>query len=140
MVCQSRKMDRGKKKMSGGEMNKDSEIKRGSEKERAEMRQKRGKINKRAIVNGALCQTLQDQQKLLILTSHTHSSQIAVGFDKTVLYKHMLTHTLSLSLSLRRRKEHSPNFIQHGWTPSVSLHRGANGHKVQSSKVVSSVK
>lgn len=37
------------------------------------MRVKREKINKRIIVKGVLCQTLPDQQMLLILTSYMHS-------------------------------------------------------------------
>ncbi len=72
------------------------------------MREKRGKINKRTIVNGALCQTLQNQQKLLILTSHTLSQTLLLlrlleGLIS--LYKHMLSHTHTLSLLLKSRKE-----------------------------------
>ncbi len=61
--------------------------------------------------------------------THTH----------THTHTRTLTFTLPLLLSPVRRKENSPNFIQHGRTPNVSLHRGTNGHKVQSFKVVFSV-
>lgn len=59
--------------------------------------------------------------------THTLISHFAGGSDKT--------RSLSLLLRQGRRKDHS-NFIQYGWTPNLSLHREANGHKVQSSKVV----
>lgn len=110
------------------------------------MREKRGKINKRTIVNGALCQTLQDQQKLLILTSHTlsHTLLLLRLLEGLIsLYKHMLTHTHAHTLFAVKVYEGGRNTLltlsNMDGLQNLSLHRGANGHKVQSCKMVSSV-
>lgn len=62
-----------------------------------EMRKKRREINKRTIVKGDLCQTLQNQHKLLIQTSQTLIHTLLL---LRLLEGFVQAHALYLSLTL----------------------------------------
>lgn len=79
--------------MSSGETNED----RGKKwlKESCDEGEKR-EDKQRTIVNGALLKPAGPAEAINTDLTNTHTSQIARGFDKTVFFKHMLSHTLSL--------------------------------------------
>lgn len=122
-------------KRCAGERRIKTDVKRGWERE-DEMRESK---QKNYCKWGSVSNTAGPAEAINTDLTHTYFSDCW-----RLLYKHVRTHTCARThilylIAVKSRKEHSTNFIQHGRTPNLPLHKGANRHKVQSSKVVSSV-